>query len=118
MIFHLFVTDLDVLSLLDGESSQQCVQHWVNTLSNVLQQKTVSIGHRSLNEVKVSARTILSYKVIPMHLSSFLYIALNLQRNIWIYSTFIAYQYTYTCTCMYVILVQWKFLLLRKLHDI
>ena len=37
-VLHLLVSNLDVLALLDGQPSQQGVQHWVHTLPDILQQ--------------------------------------------------------------------------------
>lgn len=53
VIFNLLVTDLDAATLLDGESAQQRVQHWVDCLSNVLQQQAVAIGDGLLNGIKI-----------------------------------------------------------------
>ena len=54
VVLHLLVPNLDVLALLDGQPSQQGIQHWVHILSNVLEQQTVSICHCTLNCIKVA----------------------------------------------------------------
>ena len=52
-VLHLLVSNLDVFALLDGQPSQQGIQHWVHTLPNVLQQQTVSISHCTFDCIKV-----------------------------------------------------------------
>ena len=44
-VLHLLVSNLDLFALLNGQPSQQGIQHGVHTLPNVLQQQTVSISH-------------------------------------------------------------------------
>ena len=56
MILHFLVPNLDVPSLLDGEPTQQWIEDRIHALSNVLQEKAVSIGYCPLNEIKIPKR--------------------------------------------------------------
>lgn len=54
VVFHLLVSNFDILSFLDGESAQQRIQNSIHTLSNVLQEKSISVGHGSLYCIQIT----------------------------------------------------------------
>ena len=53
VVLDFLVSNLDILSLLDREPTQQWIEDRIYTFSNVLQKETVSISYCSLNRVKV-----------------------------------------------------------------
>lgn len=56
VIFNLLITNLNSPAFLDGESPQQGVQNWVDRLSNVLEQKEITIGHCPLDGIQIATR--------------------------------------------------------------